>query len=98
MSTPVFVGDEVSAAGFRLAGLRVRVPNDDDLIATIEWACGRAPLVLIGAETAQRLSAAELDEYLSRLSPPVVIVPDVRGAAAPPDIAKRLRQQLGMLE
>jgi vacuolar-type H+-ATPase subunit F/Vma7 len=98
MSTPVFIGDEVSAAGFRLAGLRVRVPSDDDLLATIKWACDQAPLVLIGAETAERLPAAELDEALSRLSPPVVIVPDVRGRGAVPDVANRLRRQLGMLE
>lgn len=98
MTAPVFIGDEVSASGFRLAGMRIRVPQDDDLLTTLQWACEQAPLVLISANIAQQLPAAELDKFLAQVSPPVVIVPDVRSEAKLPDIAYRLRQQLGMLE
>ena len=98
MTAPVFIGDEVSACGFRLAGMHVHVPQDDELVATLEWACAEAPLVLISANIAQQLPVAELDNYLARVFPPVVIVPDARSQAKLPDIAYKLRQQLGVLE
>jgi vacuolar-type H+-ATPase subunit F/Vma7 len=98
MPVPVYIGDEVSAAGYRLAGLDVRVPRTDELRATLRQACEEAPLVLISAELAQRLPAAELDVCLADITPPVVIVPDVHGGTGMPDLATRLRAQLGVLE
>ncbi len=98
MSLPVYIGDEVSAAGYRLAGLEVHVPRRDELLALIRSACERAPLVLIGAATARDIAQAELDRLLAAVTPPVVIVPDVRDRVALPDLATRLRRQLGVLE
>jgi vacuolar-type H+-ATPase subunit F/Vma7 len=98
VSEPVYIGDAVSAAGYRLAGLRVQVPDTAELLAQIEQACTDAPLVLLGADLAGQLPVADLDRLLSRVTPAVVVVPDVRGQAALPDLAKRLRQQLGVLE
>ena len=98
MSEPVYIGDAVSAAGYRLAGLRVQVPDTAELLAQIEQACTDAPLVLLDADLAGQLPVAALDRLLSRVTPAVVVVPDVRGQAALPDLAKRLRQQLGVLE
>ena len=98
MSEPVYIGDAASAAGYRLAGLRVQVPDSKDIRAEIELACNDAPLVLLGADIAGQLPVAELDRLLSRVAPAVVVVPDVRGRAQLPDLATRLRQQLGVLE
>jgi vacuolar-type H+-ATPase subunit F/Vma7 len=98
MSAPVFIGDEVSAQGYRLAGLEVLVPETDDLPALIRRACEAAPLVLIDAALAERIPAAVLDALLSAPSPPVVVAPAVRGTALLPDIGSRLRRQLGVLE
>ena len=98
MSAPVYIGDAVSAAGYRLAGLRVQVPETADLLAQIEAAANDASLVLLGADLAAQLPAAELDRLLSAVAPAVVVVPDVRGQAALPELANRLRQQLGVLE
>lgn len=98
MTVPVYIGDAVSAAGYRLAGLRVHVPNTDAIHTEIERACRDAPLVLLGADIAAQLPVAELDRLLSALTPAVVVVPDVRGQAALPELANRLRQQLGVLE
>ncbi len=98
MPVPVFIGDEASAAGYRLAGLEVRVPRDEELRAALRQACDEAPLVLISAALAQRLPAAELDACLAGVTPPVVIVPEVRAGATVPDLATRLRAQLGVLE
>jgi vacuolar-type H+-ATPase subunit F/Vma7 len=98
MSSPVYIGDEVEAAGYRLAGLEVRVPGRDDLLPQIHSACEQAPLVLIGSATARDIPPPELDRLLAQVTPPVVIVPDVRHRAGLPDLATRLRAQLGVLE
>ena len=98
MSAPVYIGDEVEAAGYRLAGLEVRLPRRDELLAQIHSACEQAPLVLIGAATARDIPPVELDRLLARVAPPVVIVPDVRHRAGLPDLAMQLRAQLGVLE
>ena len=97
-SIPVFIGDEVSAAGFRLAGLRVHTPQADKVLQTLEQATREAPLVLIGARTAQHVPAGTLDRLLAGIDPQVVIVPDVHGEAPMPDLASRIRIQLGVLE
>jgi vacuolar-type H+-ATPase subunit F/Vma7 len=98
MGAPVFLGDEVSAAGYRLAGLRTRVPEAGDLLSEVRRACAEAPLVLLGAELAARLPAAELDRLLAGIEPAVLVVPDVRGQVPIADLATRLRRQLGVLE
>ena len=36
MSLPVFIGDEVSAQGYRLAGLQTLIPGEDDLLALVQ--------------------------------------------------------------
>lgn len=98
MTLPCFIGDEVSATAWRLAGLRVHVPRGEELLDLVQRTCDQASLVLISATLAQRLPAAELDALLARVEPPVVVVPDVRGHAPLPDLATRLRRQLGVLE
>ncbi len=98
MSAPVYIGDEVSASGYRLAGLRVRVPAADRVMDAVNAACDEAPLVLISAALAQQLPAAQLQPLLARITPLVVVVPDVRGRGRLVDLATRLRQQLGVLE
>jgi len=98
VSVPVYIGDEVSASGYRLAGLRVHIPAEDELAAVLASACGDAPLVLLSSAVAQRLSGAELESLLAGVAPPVVVVPDVRSPDDRDDVATRMRRQLGVLE
>ena len=98
MSQPYYIGDEVSAIAWRLAGLRVQVPGDAEILETIRRSCEHAPLVLISAFVAEQLPDAERDDQLAQVTPPVVIVPDVSSLAALPDLTTRLRRQLGVLE
>ena len=98
MSQPCYIGDEVSAMAWRLAGLRVQVPGDTEILETIRRSCEHAPLVLISAVVAEQLPQAERDDLLAQVTPPVVIVADVRSLAALPDLTTRLRRQLGVLE
>jgi vacuolar-type H+-ATPase subunit F/Vma7 len=96
MAAPIFLGDEVAAAGFRLAGVRVRTPEQGQETAALTAACGDATLVLVSAAVASRINAASLQAAQLARSPLVAIVPDVHDDVAPPDVAARLRAQLGL--
>jgi vacuolar-type H+-ATPase subunit F/Vma7 len=98
MVQPVYFGDEASAAGYRLAGIRVYTPAEHELSANLRSARGESSLIMLSARLAQCLPAAELDQLLAGSAPPVVLVADVSGAVPLPDLATRLRRELGMLE
>lgn len=96
MPVPCYIGDEASASGFRLAGASVIVPppgNEADALAS---ARASASLVLISADVAARISSRELTLARAALAPLTLIVPDLRGDTAMPDLASRLRAQLGL--
>ena len=96
MRAPIYVGDEVTAAGYRLAGAQVRTPAAGEENATFTDALLLAPLVLVSAAVAARVDAAQLRAALAALQPLVLIVPDARGEVVRPDLVARLRGQMGM--
>lgn len=98
MSIPCYIGDEVSAAGFRLAGARVIVPGPGDEAAALAAAREAATLVLIAADVANRISPAELAFAQAAVAPLTLIVQDLRQEMPMPDLATRLRVQLGLEE
>jgi vacuolar-type H+-ATPase subunit F/Vma7 len=96
MTAPVYLGDEVSAAGYRLAGALVRTPHPGAEAAALAWACSQAPLVLVSAGVAAGIGEGLLRAALLALTPLVLIVPDLQGEVPLPDLAARLRGQLGL--
>ncbi len=96
MARVVFLGDEVSAAGFRLAGATVRTPPPGEEASFLDLARREAPLVLVTAEIAARIPASTLGRALVATAPLVLVVPDVRGRVALPDLGQRVRAQLGI--
>lgn len=96
MAHPVYLGDEVSAAGYRLAGAQVRAPRAGEEAAALAWARTVAPLVLVSAPVAAGIGEATLRTALSAPAPLVLIVPDLQGVVPLPDLAARLRGQLGL--
>lgn len=98
MAAPVFIGDEVTAAGFHLAGVRIRTPAWEDLLAELSWARRNASLILITAEYAAMLNAEEYQRAITQMEPPLVILPDIRVQTPVQDLATHLRSQLGVLE
>jgi len=98
MVAPVFIGDEVTAAGFRLAGVRIRTPEEDELSRILAWAKTNTSLIFITAEYAAKLSHEQQTGLLSQQDPPVVVIPDIRSNTPVQDLATRLRSQLGVLE
>ena len=98
MSVAEFIGDEVSAAGYRLCGIDVHITDGVDVMPLIRQVCERASLVLVSSSAVRNIGIAELDEILASSEPPVLVVPDVRGLHEVPDIVSRIHKQLGMLE
>lgn len=98
MSVAEFIGDEVSAAGYRLCGIEAHVAAGDNALSLIKKSCERASLVLVSSSTLQYIRSEDLDGLLANIQPPVLIVPDVRGMKDVPDVASRVNKQLGLLE
>jgi vacuolar-type H+-ATPase subunit F/Vma7 len=96
MALAVYLGDEIGATGYRLAGAQVRVPAPGAETAALQQACGRAALVLVAASAAARIDGAVLQRALCALAPLVLVVPDALGTTPLPDLAARLRTQLGL--
>ena len=96
MASLVFIGDEVAAAGWRLAGVEARAAAPGEEGARLAKALEEAQLVLVSAEAAAHIPEAELRAALRRLTPVTVVVPDLREAAPYPDVAARMKRQLGI--
>lgn len=96
MAAILFIGDELTAAGFRLAGATVRVPAPGEAAAALDAARREAELILIGADCAGSLPRAVLREALAAATPLVLVVSGVRELAPPPDPAARVRALLGL--
>jgi vacuolar-type H+-ATPase subunit F/Vma7 len=96
MTTIAYLGDEVSAAGYRLAGARVRTPAPEEARTALAEACGQAQLVLLSSRLAAAIGEQPLRAALSAMSPLVLIVPDPEGGVPVPDLAARLHAQLGL--
>jgi vacuolar-type H+-ATPase subunit F/Vma7 len=96
MSTIVFLGDEVSAAGFRLAGVTVRVPLEGEEQQALAAAVSSAELVLLTADFARCLPPVLLERYQSGPRPLVGVLPDTTGAEGTVDLAAEIRRHLGI--
>lgn len=93
-----YVGDEPSAAGFRLAGARVVVPAEGEESAAVSAARAEASLVLVSSRIASRLHARHLAQAELALIPLVLVVPSLQDDTVLADRAARLRGQLGIEE
>ena len=98
MAVACFIGDELSAAGFRLAGFRTNIPARGEEAACLRQACEQAELVLITAEAAARVPEPELRRWQAAPRPLLLVVPDMRGRVVAPDLGAGLRRQLGLVE
>jgi vacuolar-type H+-ATPase subunit F/Vma7 len=92
----VFIGDEITAAGFRLAGMSVETPAPDQTAAALARVRDTADVVYITAASARNVPDAVLREALHAVSPLFVIVPDIDQRVAPPDLSARILAVLGL--
>ena len=92
-----YIGDEATGIGYRLAGAEVRVPAEGETTEVYRRAVADgAELILLSAERAPEMDAAELDAAVVALRPLTMIVPDAFGRRAPPDVAREVRLALGL--
>src|SRR3974390_3438902 len=96
MPRAVFIGDELSAAGFRLTGIETLVPEAGAAAEALHGVRKDAALVIMTAELACQVPTLELEAALTAEVPALAIIPDVLMRAPPPDLAKRLRRALGL--
>lgn len=98
MGAAVFIGDELSATGFRLTGVKSVVTAPDAAEDALHDAQKQAALVIITAELARHMPAASLEAALIAEAPALAIIPDVRMHTPLPDLARKLRRALGIEE
>jgi vacuolar-type H+-ATPase subunit F/Vma7 len=96
MSVPVFIGDELTGAGFRLAGLTVFEAVPEELEADFRRALEESPLVIITTRVAVELPQALVQSAVRRARPPVAIVPEAVGGPPLPDVDREVRAALGV--
>ena len=96
MATIAYLGDEVGAAGYRLAGATVHVPQPGEESTTFATALAESSVVLVSAAVAVRIAEDELRKALAALSPLTLVVPEPVHPEPLPDVAARLRRQLGL--
>ena len=96
MTLATYLGDEISAAGWRLAGAHVRTPAPGQAASALAEARAHAQLVLLSSRLAAEIGERPLRAALSATSPLVLVVPDLEGDVPVPDLAARLHAQLGL--
>ncbi len=96
MNEPIFIGDELTGAGFRLAGIRVVEAAADTVEAAFRRALDDAPLVILTADAAGDLPADLVEDAVGRADPPVAIVPAASGGPPLPDMEREVRAALGV--
>ena len=78
MANVLYIGDEVTAAGYRLAGVETLVLDAEEGKSALQPAAiGAAELILLSSRLAAALPAEELEQALARVTPLLAIVPDV---------------------
>jgi len=96
VNTIVVIGDELSCAGFRLAGARTRNPSPADLEAEFERALASAPLVVLTRRCAAALPPAVLRRAALRETPLVVVMPELASPVPDQGFVRRMRAVLGI--
>ena len=90
------IADEVTALGWRLIGARVLLPGVHTARDCFRDALGSADMVLITAQFANAIPAAELDAALLASSPLTLVIADMRHTHEPPEIEQEVRRALGV--
>jgi vacuolar-type H+-ATPase subunit F/Vma7 len=93
----VYIGDEATATGFRLAGLDVRAAAPGDAAELLRQALAERPdCVLLDGRLGETVPPALLERAQNLGTTLFAIVPDVRGRGAPPDLERSVRNVLGI--
>lgn len=92
----VLIGDRLTGAGYRLAGVDLRLVDADGVADAFDAAREDADLVLITASLADGLLADTLDRAIRLATPPVQVIPSMTDPQNAPDVRRRVRRSLGV--
>ena len=95
MAAPIIMADELTASGFRLAGVRTLVPTPSTLERAFEAACGDCELLLMSASLAAQLPPARLESALTADRPLLLVIPDALRRRDSPDLTRELQAYAG---
>jgi len=98
MKNILFIGDEISASGFRLAGLDVLVPESGNEPDVLDRLNQNIDFVIITAEVAKTIPIGVMNRLIHRDKPLLLVMTDMRELYLAPDLSGKLRSQLGMKE
>jgi vacuolar-type H+-ATPase subunit F/Vma7 len=93
-----FIGDEVSATGFRLAGVAAHCPAPAQAPVLFQRLRGEFALILVTQDALGWIGEGAVRAATLAGRPLVLVIPDIRGQNSPPDIGETIRRQLGMAE
>jgi vacuolar-type H+-ATPase subunit F/Vma7 len=96
MKPIVFLGDEASAAGFRLAGIATCIVVAGREEEAFQRARGDAAVLLVDARCAARLPPAVLSAAQAAVQPLLLVLPASPEDVPPGDPAAHVRRLLGL--
>lgn len=96
MTEIVFIGDEITATGYRLAGVRVLIVEHSTEADIFEKALSSARLLLITSMCAAKIPQDRLRKAQLRGDPLIAIVPDAAGLVAMPNLSDDVERALGI--
>jgi len=96
VATVAFIGDELTATGYRLAGARAWIVPPGQAGEALRTAREDAALVLVAAGHARHVAGDELEAALRSFAPLVLVVDDILEREAPPDLEQAMRSALGV--
>lgn len=97
MNPPTFMGSELFVAAFRLAGVSAYAAGPEGAGALFDrLAAERPPLLLVGESCVSQVGEAKLRAAIIRAEPPLLLVADLPGRAAPENLAAMIREELGV--
>jgi vacuolar-type H+-ATPase subunit F/Vma7 len=96
MEPIVVIGDELTCAGFRLAGVATRTPAAGEAGAVLAQALGEAKLVVLTQALADAVERGLLRRAPAREQPLLVAIPGIAAPDSPSDLSHRMRALLGI--
>ena len=90
------VSDEISAAGWRLIGARIHIPEAGTHERCFHDALSDADVVLITAREASKVPASQLNAALFSYKPLVLVIADITHALAPANLENEVIRALGV--
>lgn len=96
MEEIVFIGDELTASAWRLAGISIRITAPEHVERVLDELPADTRLVLLASPHAAALHPPALADMIRKAEPALAIVPDAANSTGLPDVAIRLRRTLGV--